>query len=612
MQGFHFQGFSFARSGLAASLLLTAALTPVAATGMDNAMQQIQALYQEKQTRSPAHAKIDSQLLLMRDADGFSIRPVAVPLRNHLSADSNGRVEVDITAQVDAGLLAVIENLGGVIISSVPRFDAVRARLPLRALETLAEENAVTNIRPADQYMLQMINMTEGDVAHTTDIARTRFGVDGTGSLACAMSDSVDALADLQASGDLPPGVTVLPGQSGNPGTSEGTALLEIIFDMAPGADLAFATGTGGPAQMAQNILDLAALGCNIIVDDVLYLNEGVFQDDIIAQAVETVVADEVMYISSAGNSGNLNNGTAGVWEGDFSATALPAPLVGAGLAAHDFGGGDNGNTITNDSPFLFTLQWADPLDGSNNDYDLFLLDPTLTMVLAASTNVQNGTQDPFEFIDSQASDDTNNRLVVVQFSGEDRFLHLNTHRGQLDIGTDGQIFGHPAATNAIAIAAVNVATAGGGPFTGGPANPVEPFSSDGPRRIFFNANGTPARSGTRGDVPETRNKPDVAAADGVSTATPGFNPFFGTSASAPHAAGIAALMRELASTSLPQQGLFVHDAIDIFNSTALDIEDPGFDRDSGNGIIMGDASLNNVPIFSDGFESGDTAAWSN
>ncbi|GAB4190401.1 MAG: S8 family serine peptidase [Wenzhouxiangellaceae bacterium] len=585
---------------------------PGAAFSVEGAMQQIQALYQEKLTRSPAQTKIDSQLLLMRDTDGFSIRQVSVPLRRHIALDASGRVEVDITARVSDGLLAAIEGHGGVIVNSVPRFNSIRAWLPLRSLEGLAEDDAVTNIRPADQYMLQMINTTEGDVAHATNIARSQFQVDGSGTLTCAMSDSVDALADLQTSGDLPPGVTVLPGQSGNPGTSEGTALLEIIFDMAPGADLAFATGSGGAAQMAQNILDLAALGCNIIVDDVLYLNEGVFQDDIIAQAVESVVADEVMYITSAGNSGNLSNGTAGVWEGDFAATALPAPLNGAGLAAHDFGGGENGNTITIDSPFFFTLQWADPLDGSGNDYDLFMLDSTLNTVLAASTNTQNGSQDPFEFIDSQAADDTNNRLVIVQFSGEARFLHLNTHRGQLDIGTDGQIFGHPAAANAITIAAVNVATAAGAPFAGGAANPVEVFSSDGPRRIFFNANGTPVNGANRGTMSVIRNKPDLTAADGVSTATPGFNPFFGTSASAPHAAGIAALMRELASTNLPQTGLFVNDATDILNSTALDIETPGFDRDSGNGIIMGDASLNDVPIFSDGFESGDTAAWSN
>jgi subtilisin family serine protease len=41
------------------------------------------------------------------------------------------------------------------------------------------------------------------------------------------------------------------------------------------------------------------------------------------------------------------------------------------------------------------------------------------------------------------------------------------------------------------------------------------------------------------------RQKPDLTAADGVQTATPGFNTFYGTSAAAPHAAAIAALVRE-------------------------------------------------------------------
>ncbi len=582
----------------------------------NNTDDQIRALINEKQSRSPAQTKIDSQLLFATDSSGFSIRSIEnLTLRNSISIGADNFVEVDIDARITSSLLSEINSLGGEVVNSVPRFNSLRARMTLNAIETLAENPAVQYVRPADRYMVQMINMTEGDVAHAADTARTRFGVDGTGTTACAMSDSVDSLADLQASGDLPPGVTVLPGQSGNPATSEGTALLEIIFDMAPGADLAFATGAGGTAQMAQNILDLAALGCEIIVDDVLYFNEGVFQDDIIAQAVEAVVADEVMYISSAGNSGNLNNGTAGVWEGLFSPTALPAPLIGNGVAAHDFGSGNNGNVVTQDSPFLFTLQWSDPLNASANDYDLFLLDPTLTTVIAASTNVQNGTQDPFEFIDSTARDDTGNRLVVVQFSGEDRFLHVNTHRGQLDIGTDGQIFGHPAAEGAIAIAAVNVATAGGGQFTGGPANPVEPFSSDGPRRIFFNANGTPASTvpgnNRGGQTSQVRHKPDVTAADGVSTATPGFNPFFGTSASAPHVAGIAALLREHAQNSVPQ-GLFLDDAFDLFSSTALDIEDTGIDRDSGFGIIMAEPILEGTPIFADGFESGDASAWTN
>ena len=66
-----------------------------------------------------------------------------------------------------------------------------------------------------------------------------------------------------------------------------------------------------------------------------------------------------------------------------------------------------------NDAPF-FTLQWADPLQTADDDYDLFLLDPTLTTVLDASTDVQDGDDRPFEDIDSDGMDDTGNRLVVV------------------------------------------------------------------------------------------------------------------------------------------------------------------------------------------------------
>ena len=86
-------------------------------------------------------------------------------------------------------------------------------------------------------------------------------------------------------------------------------------------------------------------------------------------------------------------------------------------------------------------------------------------------------------------------------------------------------------------------------------------------------------------------------------TATPGFNPFFGTSASAPHSAGIAALFEDLFPS------VSVGNAYDIFKSTALDIEDTGIDRDSGNGIMMMEPALG-TPIFADGFESGDASSW--
>jgi hypothetical protein len=593
---------------LALFLVLPPALHADPGTIQPQAMQQILTLVQEKTSRTPAQKKLASPLLLELAFERGTLSRQALPaLRTGLERRGE-RVLVDLDAEVDGELLHRIEELGGEVVSAFPRYRAVRAELPWGALEALAASPRVGSVRPADTYRRNMTNTTEGDVAHGTDTFRTDTGADGSGVMACAMSDSVDALAALQASGDLPPGVTVLPGQSGNPGSSEGTALLEIIHDMAPGADLAFATGAGGLAQMAQNILDLADIGCDIIVDDVLYFAEGVFQDDIIAQAVDQVVADGVRYFSSAGNSGNFDSGTSGTWEGQYSATALPGPLTGAGLSAHDFGAG-NSNLITTDGPSFFTLHWASPLNAAADDYDLYLLDNALANVLGASTATQDGTQDPFEAIDTQADDDTNNRLVVVKFAGDDVFLHVSAQRGQLDQATPGEIYGHPAAAGAFAIAAVNVATAGGGVFTGGPANPVEPFSSDGPRTIFFEPDGTPIarlpQNAEKGVSSVVRQKPDFAAADGVSTATPGFNPFFGTSASAPHAAGISALFEDLFPSVSPDN------FEDLFRSGALDIDDPGFDRNSGSGLMnIEEPALNT--IFSDGFESGNVTSWTN
>ena len=64
------------------------------------------------------------------------------------------------------------------------------------------------------------------------------------------------------------------------------------------------------------------------------------------AQAVNTVVANGCFYFSSAGNSGNLNDGQSGVWEGDYVAAAATPPLGGGTGTAHDFGGGSNSGPV--------------------------------------------------------------------------------------------------------------------------------------------------------------------------------------------------------------------------------------------------------------------------
>ncbi len=570
---------------VAALLVLTPAMAGAAGTIRAGAIEQIQAIIADKAQRTPAQQKIDSRLLEAERQRAGRASPNGAPaLRTGITPDAKGRVLVDVSAEVTPALEKAIERLDGDILFSSARFDEIRAAMPLDALERLAARGDVRFVHGARKAGVNMINVSEGDVAHGAAAARGAIGADGSRITIGVMSDAVDELTTLQGSGDLPPTVTILPGQAGS-GGSEGTAMLEIVYDLAPGSDLYFATAFGGLAQFAQNILDLQAAGADIIVDDIFYFAESPFQDDVVSQAVNTVTAAGVHYFSSAGNAGNFNDGTSGTWEGDFAdGGAPPSPIVGD-VAAHDWGGGSTTNRITVDSPFAFTLQWADPLGASANDYDLYLLSPDGTSVEASSTDIQNGTQDPFEIIDSGTFDDTDFLLVVIRNeTAADRFLHLSTLRGQTEFNTPGETKGHQTADLAFGVAAVNVATAGGGLFTGGASNPVEPFSSDGPRQIFFEPDGTPITPGnfssTGGRI---RAKPDIAAADGVATATPGFNPFFGTSAAAPHAAAIAALVLDKNANANLRQ---------VLTGTALDIEAPGPDRDSGAGILRADLAV--------------------
>ncbi|HEX2489719.1 MAG TPA: S8 family serine peptidase, partial [Blastocatellia bacterium] len=425
---------------------------------------------------------------------------------------------------------------------------------------------------------------SRGDVAHNAKAARNFFGVSGAGVKIGVLSDGVNFLAQSVASGNLPADVTVLPGQAGPPGGAEGTAMLEIVHDVAPGAKLFFATAFNSIQSFADNIRALRAAGCDIIVDDIIYLVESPFHDDIVSTAVNEVTADGALYFSSAGNEGNFNDGSSGTWEGDFKNSNITLPLLSGGTL-HDFGSGVISNFVEVGG-LVATLHWSDPLDASGNDYDLFVMDNTLTTVLSASTTVQDGDDLPAELVFAPFS----SRILIFKADGaQRRALHLNNFRGELGIATTGTIRGHAAAADAFAVAAINVALAGGGPFIGGPTNPVERFSADGNRRIFYKSDGTPITPGNllfSSNGGEVRKKPDLTAADGVATSVPGFTTFFGTSAAAPHAAAIAALVK----SARPR--LAANRIRRALTRTALDIEAAGVDRDSGAGIVDAFAAL--------------------
>ena len=361
------------------------------------ALQQIEAFQTAKLSRSSTQQKIDSNLI---DADkmqrGEPLADGVTAVELELNRDQAGRVLVDLDAKVSDDLLKGIEATGGKVVNHFARDNAIRAWVPLARIEALAARADVRFIRGAVKAFTNAGRVnSEGDVAHRASEARVAFNVTGVGVKVAVLSDSVDHLETSQASGDLG-AVTVLAGQSGVPASGEGTAMLEIVHDIAPGAELYYATAFNGPASFAQNIRDLRfRYGCDIIIDDVGYFNESPFQDGIIARAVNEVTADGALFFSSAGNAGNRSDNQSGTWEGDF-VDGGPYSVGGQNAGrVHRFGATTYNTVVQGGGQRHVDLFWADPLGAAANDYDVYVLDPTGNNVVAKSDTTQNGLQDP-------------------------------------------------------------------------------------------------------------------------------------------------------------------------------------------------------------------------
>jgi hypothetical protein len=578
--------------------------------------RQLESLVVEKRSRSRVQRKIDSQLLFaMKARRGEPITSEVKSLELNVEVGDAGQTVVDIATTSPSDLLPKLDDWGVQVLSAVARHGSIRARVPLDSLEEIAALPEVVFIQPKQiAYTNRAISSAanrfaglvassapaaEGDVVHLASKMRNDYGANGSGVKIGVLSDGVASLAISQAKGSLGE-VTVLSGQTGE--GDEGTAMLEIIHAIAPSARLYFATAFTSPESFAENIRSLRTAGCDIIVDDVFYLNEFAYQDGqdqnvlsplgggVIAEAVKDVVASGVLYFSSAGNGGSLAKNSSAVWEGDFKdggGSTSPLP-IDAGRV-HDFGGGRLSNQITISSAYPVTLQWADPLGKSANDYDLYILNSSGTSILAASLNFQDGTQDAFEIVAAQAA---GRRVVVAKYDGEGRYLQVDATWGKLSIGTQGETKGHSTIAGAVSVAASPAFLSFGSPpnptgpypnpFTS--SNTVELFSSDGPRRIFFRGDGSPYTPGnfsSTGGV--LRQKPDLTAADGVTVTGVGLfpTPFYGTSAAVAHAAAIGALLKSA------NPNLTLTQVRNAMVASAIDIEQLGVDAVSGAGIVM-------------------------
>jgi uncharacterized repeat protein (TIGR01451 family) len=623
---------TMAARSIAMFLLLTLAVSSAARAAepvthgvkiAESGLRQMKALEAIKVTKTPVQSKLDSRLFLALLHLRKDPRLDSLTSFRFLKPDADTRIAVDIMLVSPTGVKAVLnklESLHALVRAKSSRYRRISARVRLEDLDALTAMPEIRRVRQAMPRMAHKINTSQGDLTHGALSARNFYGVTGVGVKVGVISDGVDSLASLQASGDLPAIVDVIPGQAG--AGDEGSAMLEIVHDLAPGAALAFATADPDEATFAANILALQAAGCNIIVDDIIYLDESPFEDGPVAQAVNTVTAAGVLYFSSAGNEGNMDDLTSGTWEGDFLANGTPPALAGAG-PVHNFG--DGGQSIEvefgdlSNTPVV--LIWAEHFDlaagTASTDFDLYDMDSTLSNVIDGSFDSQDGVGGddfPIEYIGGGTLQ--GERLVVAQFaSGATSsvpMFNLIVFRGELDdaLATSGATRGHSAAAAAFSVAATPAGSSFDGVSPDGPypglftsANASESFSSDGPRRILLDPTGleiTPGNRTSTGGI--VRQKPDLTAADGVSTAAPTFDPFYGTSAAAPHAAAIAALLKSAAPALTPAQI-----RTNLINSS-IDIEAAGVDRDTGAGIVMAQSSLQNAGVSPQAFLAAGTA----
>ena len=442
----------------------------------------------------------------------------------------------------------------------------IQGWIPFDRVEEIAALEFVQRVQtPGYVYTHTGSVTTEGDQILRADLVRNSRGITGAG----VISDGVDSRATAQGTGDLPGAIEIDPLRPGS--GDEGTAMLEIIHDLAPDAAFAF-SGPGTSLEMIESVNYLAsqAFGgadADIIVDDLGLFDQPFFEDGPVAQAVDGVISAGTIYVSSAGNSGETH------FEGHY--------LAGAD-DFHNYGGGDVTMSVTVEGggTMRVFLQWNDAFGASAQDYDVYACTPGSTPIALASGGIcfgsnalQDGNDDPSEafFVTRSASTPGDLDIFIDGFwASAVRRLEMHV-LGPVTVNEHnvpgGSIFGHAAVPGAIAVGAIDASDPGN--------DDAEPFSSRGPVDIYF-----PSFT--------SRAKPDVAAIDGVSvTGVGGFpSPFFGTSAAAPHVAGVAALVLETARRMNPDfskvnAATLVRD--NILN-TAEDLGDPGRDSIFGEG----------------------------
>jgi subtilisin family serine protease len=467
-------------------------------------------------------------------------------------------VAVEIDARRPAAARAAVRAAGGEVTSSFGRL--LEARVPAGGVAALGASNAIRFAQEPTRPELDSIG-GQGVVV-TAAAAWHAAGYTGSGVKVAVIDGGFGGLGKRQAEGDLPRSAKRVdfcsPGGFDGPiAVEHGTAVAEIVHEMAPGAELHLicADTLVGLARAAAYA---RAQGIAIVNHSVSWFNTSrgdgtggpATPDAIVAEAS----AAGILWVNSAGNRGQQH------WGGPFT------DVDGDGW--HEFAPGDEGNTVSfgKYDGGCIRLKWDD-WPTSDQDYDLHLVRlDTNTLegrgaIVASSRNAQTGSQPPTEQLCfSNPGAKYPYAIEIVRVSG--------TGSPRLDLFiSPGPDFEHQVADGSI----------------------TEPASS--PAALAVGAvcwlGDTFEAYSSRGPTIDGRSKPDLVAPANVSSATYGGftacagSGFAGTSAAAPHVAGAAALVKQ-ANPSFDAAAIRA-----FLESRAFDLGVPGRDELFGVGKLM-------------------------
>ena len=558
---------------------------------------------------------------------------------------------VQVSTRFDSGAVGALEQLreaGAQIVSASREQQTVTLAVAPDDLAAVASVPGVEAVWQARRPVAYGLGegceggsvISEGLGQLQVDDARGAFGLRGRGITIGVLSDSFDAADEAASGGPIATHAANdvisndLPGPAGAcsdqqlpvrvlaegdaEGADEGRAMLQIVHDLAPHAQLAFATAFESEQSFAENIERLArpvsagGAGADVIVDDVAWFEEPFFQDGPVAAAINKVTAEGLTYLTATGNDNLVDSGGHDIasWETESFRDSGSCPagvlLLNGFNGKHclDFdpsGESDDtfGITVEAGETLTLDLQWAEPWYGVDTDLDAFLLS-SAGAVLTKSVEGNSGpkgTQRPLEIVQWTNSAGTARtvQLAINRFSGADprlKFILMENGGGvsatEYPSSSGGDVVGPSIAGHAGAPSAISVAAA---PFNNS-AKP-ERYSSRGPVVHLFAAveGATPADSLGAAEVIA---KPDVTATDCGATTffarlSAGAWRFCGTSAAAPHAAAVVALLRQA------KPSLSVLDYREALTATAAPVGAFGPEA-VGGGLTDADAALSSLP----------------